>query len=125
MAQLVEGPDALVIGPVAHEATGSDRTYLLIRASTNVSRASLGENLTRLGMKPVYMTIRPDQESADLTLFLLEVEDHVAIDDSRLTKLLETDHALAHTVEVLGGYATPFSKSELGAGAFGAPAARQ
>jgi len=125
VARLVEGPDALVIGPVAHEATDSDRSYLLIRASINVSRASLGENLTRLGMRPVYMTVRPDQDSAELTRFLLEVEGHVAVEDSRLVKLLEADDALAHTVEVLGGYAIPFTKSELGADAFGPPAAGQ
>ena len=125
MARLVEGPDALVIGPMVHEATESDRSYLMIRASINVSRASLGESLTRLGMKPVYMTIRPDQDSADLTRFLFEVEGHVAIDDPRLAKMLEADDAPAQTVDVLGGYATPFSKSELGAVTSGAPAARQ
>ena len=76
-------------------------------------------------MKPVYMTVRPDQESENLTRFLLEVEGHVAIDDSRLVKLLEADDALAHTVEVLGGYATPFSKSELGSDVFCAPAPNQ
>ena len=125
VARLVEGPDALVIGPMVHEATESDRSYLMIRASRNVSRASLGESLTRLGMKPVYMTIRPDQDSADLTRFLFEVEGHVAIDDPRLAKMLEADDAPAQTVDVLGGYATPFSKSELGSVASGAPAARQ
>ena len=76
-------------------------------------------------MKPVYMTVRPDQQSANFTRFLLEVEGHVAIDDSRLVKLLEADDALAHTVEVLGGYAMPFTKSELEADVIGAPAASQ
>jgi len=125
VAQLVEGPDALVIGPIVHEATGSDRSYLMVRASIDVSRASLGESLTRLGMKPFYMTIRPDQESADLTRFLFEVEGHVAIDDPRLAEMLEADDALAQTVDVLGGYAMQFLKSELSAVAFDAPAARQ
>ncbi len=125
VARLVEGPDALVIGPIAHEATGSDRSYLLIRASINVSRASLDESLTRLGMKPVYMTLQPDQESENFIRFLIEVEGHVANNDSRLIKLLEADDALAHTVEVLGGYATPFSKSELGSDVFCAPAPNQ
>ncbi len=125
VARLVEGPDALVIGPMVHEATGSDRSHLMIRASIDVSRASLGESLTRLGMKPVYMTIRPDQESADLARFLFEVEGHVATDDPRLAKMLESDDAPAQTVDVLGGYALPFSESELGAIATGAPAARR
>ncbi len=125
VARLVKGPDALVIGPMVHEATGSDRSYLMIRASVDVSRASLGESLTRLGMKPVYMTIWPDEESADLTRFLFEVEGHVAIDDPRLAKMLEADNAPAQTVEVVGGYAMPFSESELGASASGAPEARR
>ena len=125
IARLVEGPDALVIGPMVHEATASDRSYLMIRASVDVSRASLGGSLTRLGMKPVYMTIRPDQESADLNRFLFEVEGHVAIDDPRLAKMLEADDAPAQTVDVLGGYATPFSNSELGSKISGAPAARR
>ena len=97
----------------------------MIRASVDVSRASLGESLTRLGMKPVYMTIWPDEESADLTRFLFEVEGHVAIDDPRLAKMLEADNAPAQTVEVVGGYAMPFSEFELGASASGAPEARR
>ena len=125
VARLTEGADALVIGPMVHEATGSDRSYLMIRASVDVSRASLGESLTRHGMKPVYMTIRPDRESADLTRFLFEVEGHVATDDSRLAKMLEADDAPAQTVDVLGGYALPFSKSELGGSASGTSATRR
>ncbi len=120
VARLVEGPDALVIGPIGHEATGLDRSYLMIRASIDVSRASLGESLTRLGMKPVYMTSRLDRDSADLTRFLFEVEGHVAIDDPRLAKMLEADDAPARTVDVLGGYALPFSESELVVAASGA-----
>ena len=121
VARLVAGPDALVIGPIAHEATGADRSFLTIRASVDVSRASLGESLTRLGMKPVYMTVRHDHGSADLASFLFEVQGHVAIGDARLAKLLEPDDAPAQTVEVLGGYAMPFSASELGTAAPGAP----
>ncbi len=125
IARLVEGPDALVIGPMAHEATGSDRSYIMIRASTDVSRASLGETLTRLGMKPVYMTSRADAGAADLTLFLFEVEGHVAIDDPRLDKLLKGDDAPADSVDVLGGYALPFTDAELGAATAGAPESRR
>ncbi len=117
VARLVEGPDALVIGPVGHEATGSDRSYMMIRASVDVSRRSLGESLTRLGMKPIYMTSRADPGSADLTRFLFEVEGHVAIDDPRLAKMLEAHDAPAQTIDVLGGYALPFTRSELGAAA--------
>ncbi len=125
VARLVEGPDALVIGPMAHEATGADRSFLTIRASVDVSRASLGESLTRLGMKPVYMTVRPDHASADLASFLFEVQGHVAIGDARLAKLLEPDDAPAQAAEVLGGYALPFSAFELGTAAPGAPDPRR
>ena len=76
-------------------------------------------------MKPVYMTIRPDRDSVDLTRFLFEVEGHVAIDDARLAEMLEADDAPAQAIEVLGGYALPFSDSELAAAASGAPGARR
>lgn len=117
MARLDEGPDALVIGPMPHEATGADRSYVMIRASVDVSRASLGASLAGLGMKPVYMTSSADQGTPDLTRFLFEVEGHVATDDPRLAKMLEPDDAPAQTVDVLGGYALPFTDSELGADA--------
>ena len=39
--------------------------------------------------------------------------------------MLEADNAPAQTVEVVGGYAMPFSESELGASASGAPEARR
>lgn len=115
VARLDEGPDALVIGPMPHEASGADRSYVMIRASVDVSRASLGASLARLGMKPVYMTSRADPATPDLTHFLFEVEGHVAIDDPRLAKMIEPDDAPAQTADVLGGYALPFTDSELGA----------
>ncbi len=114
VARLDEGPDALVIGPMPHEASGADRSYVMIRASVDVSRASLGASLARLGMKPVYMTSRADPGTPDLTHFLFEVEGHVAIDDPRLAKMIEPDDAPAQTADVLGGYALPFTDSELG-----------
>jgi chorismate mutase-like protein len=117
VARLDEGPDALVIGPMPHEASGADRSYVMIRASVDVSRASLGASLARLGMKPVYMTSRADPGTPDLTHFLFEVEGHVAIDDPRLAKMIEPDDAPARTADVLGGYALPFTDSELGADA--------
>ncbi len=117
VARLDEGPDALVIGPMPHEASGADRSYVMIRASVDVSRASLGASLARLGMKPVYMTSRADPATPDLTHFLFEVEGHVAIDDPRLAKMIEPDDAPAQTADVLGGYALPFTDSELGADA--------
>lgn len=125
VARLVEGPDALVIGPIEHQETGSDRSYIMIRASTDVSRGSLGENLTGLGMKPIYMTSRADEGSPNLTYFLYEVEGHVPVDDERLDKLIDGDDAPAVTVEVLGGYALPFTETELGVVTSGATDTRR
>jgi chorismate mutase / prephenate dehydratase len=106
-------PDALVIANIAHEETGHDRSYLMIRASSGVSRARLSAALGQVDMKAVSMITRPDDGDPDLTQFMFELDGFVADSDTRLVTLMESEELPIEAAEVLGGYAVPFSASDL------------
>ena len=104
---------ALVIGDMAQEPTGSDRSFLSFRASNEVSRARLAEVLTEAGLPPLYMLPYPDDEDPDLTQYLAEISEFVAEEDARIIDLVEDEDPLPRMIRVLGGYALPFSAADL------------
>jgi len=106
-------PEALVIGMIPHEETGHDRSYIMIRASSGVSRARLSAALRQIDLNAVSMIILPDDSEPDLTQFLFELDGFVADGDARLVALVESEEMPIEAAEVLGGYAIPFSGSEL------------
>ena len=107
------GVSALVIGNIEHEATGADRTYLIVRANEPVSRARLSESLTSAGLEPVFLDDRDDDKEPASTLFMVEVADYVSPRDDRVMALVEDEASPATEVIVIGGYALPLSPTEL------------
>ena len=108
-------PEALVIAMIAHEETGNDHGFLMIRASSGVSRARLSEALSLADMVTVGMLTRPDDGNPDLTEFLFEVEGFIDDGDPRLAALLDSEDLPIEAVEVLGGFAVPFRTADLAA----------
>ena len=108
-----ERPEALVIGAQDHEASGFDRGFLLVRASAQVSRASLNEALGGVGLESIYTITRPDDNDPSQTLFLVEIDGFVAANDARLASLIESEGSPVGNIDVLGGYATPFNIADL------------
>lgn len=105
--------EAFVIGAAAQEPTGADRSLLVIRASPGLSRARLGEILAGARMPALYMITRPDDDDPALAQFLVEIDGYVGADDDRLGRMLEDEESPARSIDVLGGYATPFTADEL------------
>lgn len=105
--------EALVIAMIPHEDTGHDRSFLMIRASSGVSRARLSAALGQIDLNAVSMITRPDDGDPDLTQFLFELDGFVADGDARLVALLESEELPIEAAQVLGGYAMPFSGPEL------------
>ncbi len=106
-------PEALVIGMIPHEDTGHDRSFLMIRARSGVSRARLSAALGQVHMNAVSMITRPDEGEPDLTQFLFELDGFVADGDARLVALVESEELPIEAALVLGGYAIPFNGPEL------------
>lgn len=108
-----EWTEALVVGMLRQAPSGRDRSFLLIQASPEVSRARLSGALGRVGMESIYMITRPDDVDPARTQFLIEVDGFVDTDDERLAQLLEADDSPADEAVVLGTYAMPFTAAEL------------
>lgn len=108
-----EWTEALVVGILRQAPSGRDRSFLLVQASPEVSRARLSGALGRVGMESIYMITRPDDVDPARTQFLIEVDGFVDTDDERLARLLEADDSPADEAVVLGTYAMPFTAAEL------------
>lgn len=106
-------PEALVIAMAPNEETGNDRSFLMLRASSGVSRARLNAALSQADMKTVSMITRPDDGDPELTDFMFELNGFIAEDDARLVTLVDSEELSIEFAEVLGGYAVPFNSSAL------------
>ena len=105
MPQL-EGRGALVVGAIAPEPSGLDRTLLAVETPAEVGRARLLDIMAVAGLGPGWLaTSRPgDSEPA---VHLLELEGFVVPHDQRLARALggAREHVLRGVW--LGGYARP------------------
>lgn len=111
-----EGSGALVIGKVPFERTGHDRTLLLIRSSSEVSRASITSSLRDVGFSPESMIAWSDAAGAEETYFLVDVPDYAEPDDARFGGLADPESNSIREITVLGGYAAPFAVETLDSG---------
>ena len=116
---------ALVVGDVAFDRSGEDRSYLLVESPAGMSRTSLVAALTRAELRPVFVTAWQDSARGAAALNLVEVDDYVGSEDPRLARLAEAERTL-QLRRAIGGYATPLDEGNLGLAARrpGAGAAR-
>lgn len=97
-----DAPDALAIGRMTAEATGDDRTVLVLETSGDLSRTGLAEILNSSDLRPTLLA----PNAAGSRLCYAEVEGFVdQIEDMRL-KLLEGRDSIER-VTIIGNYATP------------------
>ncbi len=104
--------EALVIGRVAQEETGRDRSLCVDESVSEMSRSALGAALKAAALAPVLIHQRRDPNDAAAWFHLVEVEGCLLPDDARLGKLAGRKGGIRQ-VWPLGGYAVPFSAAEL------------
>lgn len=102
--------EALAIARAAPEETGRDRTYLVLEAGIEVSRALLASSLDKAKLTPIFVDTRAEGEGV---LILIEVEGFVAAEDRRIELMLMDGDLALKRVHRLGGYAIPFTPDEL------------
>ncbi len=78
------GPEALVVAPVPPDATGQDRSLLMLELARDAGRAALSQALTAAGLAPRSLLFQRD---ADLTHALAEVDGALVAKDPRLAGL--------------------------------------
>ena len=99
--------EALAICPVAHHPTGRDRSFMAIETKKEITLSRLREAFDGIGLSLVSCY----KHSRDSRLYLAEIDEYIADDDSRITGLVESLSAVR--VVLPGGYAIPFSEDEL------------
>jgi chorismate mutase-like protein len=105
--------EALVIGRIAQEETGRDRSLFVIEAAGEISRSALRSALETVDLPPVYIHLWRDPNDAATWHHLVEVEGCVRADDRRLRQLAEVKGVEIRRMWPLGGYAVPLSAAEL------------
>lgn len=108
------GNEALVISPVPQEATGRDRTYMVIESAKQLVQSRLNTELANAGLNMVFSTEHLDDNRPEVWQILVEIDDFVAPDDVRIEKFKDAFDGAIQFAVTIGGYATPISDDELG-----------
>ncbi len=93
-----DGAGALVVAPVPPDASGDDRTLLLVEAETRASRAGVSQILAEAGL-PVHSLLLA--RVGEATLALAEIDGFLSAEDARLAALPWARRT------ILGAYAAP------------------
>ena len=111
----VAGHDSLVIAKQVPEPTDRDRSFIVVRAGEETSRARVHGAFQSHGLKSRLTLTHPDEMDPEATLFLLEVGGFVENGDPRIAAIAE-DIGGEEPAElrVLGAYAEPFAAGEVG-----------
>jgi hypothetical protein len=119
------GQGALVVGDVAFDPSGEDRSYLLVESPAGMSRTSLVAALNKARLRPIFITAWQEDGRGSAALNLVEIDDYVGDGDPRLAEFADPERSIL-VRRAIGGYATPLGEAELGLGSRngGAGAAR-
>ena len=104
-------PEAVVLARTDQEESGRDRSYIVVEAEMELSRARLSAALTAAGLQPSLMVVREDRGEAWQAL--VEVEGYVGPDDARIEGLMAESGLPLARVHRLGGYAAPIEPGDL------------
>lgn len=106
-----DGGDALVIGSGTVEATGDDRSLVVVEARGGLSRARLFAAVGQAGLACSFCA--SFQAGDDTTLYLMELTDFIPTQSPRLDMLREHLGTVAiDRIVSLGSYATPLALAE-------------
>jgi len=103
--------DGFVIGAIAPEESGADRSLYILETGDDLSRGRLLAALGNAGL-PVNVLAAADGEGSGATL-LVEFDGWIASDDARLSEALAGLGGKVRRCTWLGGYARPLSAAEL------------
>lgn len=105
-----DGPEALVIGMVAPEASEHDHSYLIVETGEVISRSHLKGILTAVGLDAMDIQVCDD---GGRSLHMIEVEGFVADDDPRLAQLLGSSEGGVALASAVGGFAVPLTREDM------------
>ena len=109
--------EALVISRVSPEATGRDRSFIALDVDEGFALSSLGPALAETGLTVIFTALWDDKETGGTLLYLAEVDDFVAADDSRVKLFMDSTSLPIKRVFRLGFLRRAPDAQRLGPGA--------
>jgi chorismate mutase / prephenate dehydratase len=107
---------ALAVAYVRPQPSGMDHSYLAVRTSNEVSRASLSGALTAAGLAPLFLTASPGDPDPATSWFLAEIADFIATDDARVMDVLGAENTPAREIRILGTTPDPLPGADAAVG---------
>lgn len=100
----------VALANVTPEATGSDKTILILEGKKPISMDTLTQSFTRHGLQLEYLRINTDEPSMPVRFtHLVAVNDFIAENDARMAAILESLEKYGISARSLGSYATPLT----------------
>lgn len=113
-APYTSSESGLAIACVDPEATGDDRSYLLVETDDDVSNYATTADLAAAGFRePRQVVATTDRHRGEQRLLLYETDEMVLADDPRLERVIARTRQPITRVIAAGGYAVPLSPAEL------------
>lgn len=106
--------EALVVGRVPLEASGNDRSLIVVELGEQVSRAMLRRQIESAGLEGEFLQLGLQQGDGHW-LHLIDIQGNAA--EAKLDRLAKGLGRRALHVTGIGGYAVPLTLDELGVGA--------
>lgn len=98
---------ALVISKIDFSSSGEDHSFIALEVDHRVSRARIVDVLKGLDFEPLSLNTKSRPDTKGHSLHLIEVDDFIAQDDKRLTKIADKFDGHDARCTVLGGYPVP------------------
>jgi chorismate mutase/prephenate dehydratase len=109
------GPlEALAVAPIPVEATGHDRTLLVIEATAPMSRSALAAKIMAAGIETAVIQSWHPPGDPPVWFHLVDVEGFLTEEDAKLARLASRIGKGVRQIWPVGGYAVPLSPGELG-----------
>ena len=115
------GIEALVIGLVAQEETGRDRSFVAIVAEEDIGFALIEAALSQAGHSAAFHQVWHDPDRPPEWSYLVEVFGFFNDSGQRMERFMDALGRRTKPVVHLGGYATPLSEGDLAPSIAGAP----
>jgi chorismate mutase len=106
-----DGQEALAVALAAPEASGKDRSLLVIENRGQLSRGAFKTAMSEAGFEVV--DLQSWSADGETPLALVEVEGFFSPEDARVARLSGTGDSPFGHAWLVGGYAVPFSVEEL------------
>jgi chorismate mutase len=100
------GRDAVLVGALAREPSGTDSTFLIVAADASVSRGTLVHRAAEVGLSGQVVDSY-DEPAQSGRLHLMRVAGFLTRDDPRLERLVHGLRPAVRAVSVIGSYADP------------------